>query len=132
MNLHKPSEDNESHSAMEALDEIAENSWEFAKTRKADTAAFITMVVGVLVSIINPMLGGTLVGIITGLYFGPSLYSMLRRPQKLIDGHGMFKVVIGMTAILTLLIALPFFFIGCAITTAILMLAFEKKKNSAS
>ena len=120
-------------SVVEKLDYAAEQVMAFSKSHKLDAAAFVVMVFGFLatVTMINPTIGASIVGIITGFYFGGEILSYLKNLNTHIEREGIFKSLILGVAVLSLFVTLPYFFIGAAAVVGLLALTSNSGAASA-
>lgn len=83
----------------------------FAKENTKDTIAYVFLIVGFLLLFFEPLYGGTIMGILLGLYFTGELVSFWKKSHELINEWGMVKTLVLAG------IALIFFVsnLGCAV-----------------
>lgn len=115
----KNSHGKDDNEIIDKLDQTAERVMAYSKSNKVNTAAFILLVIGFFISLINPSIGASLVGIIIGAYFNQELLEFFTNLNSRISEHGMFRYLVLGIASLTLIIAQPYFFIGLGITLGI-------------
>ena len=72
----------------------AEDLLGFAKENTRDTIAYIFLIVGFLLLFFEPLYGGTILGILVGLYFTAELVGFWKNSQEWIDKWGMVKTLV--------------------------------------
>lgn len=101
------------------LDGVMDRLYKFAMNHKVDAAAYVALVLGIIISFFNPTIGGSMVGVIFGLYYGDEVLRFAEGMQTYIDQEGSFKPLIMAGTLLCLLFALPFFFFALALVVAV-------------
>lgn len=66
----------------------------FAKENTRDTVAYIFLIVGFLLLFFEPLYGGTILGILLGLYFTAELVSFWKNSHEWIEEWGMVKTLV--------------------------------------
>lgn len=66
----------------------------FAKENTKDTVAYIFLIVGFLLLFFEPLYGGTILGILLGLYFTNELVSFWKNSSQWIEEWGMVKTLV--------------------------------------
>lgn len=66
----------------------------FAKENTKDTIAYIFLIVGFLLLFFEPLYGGTILGILFGLYFTAELVSFWKNSNDWIEEWGMVKTLV--------------------------------------
>lgn len=100
----------------------------YAKANNRDTAAFIAMVIGTFIIYFTPFYGGTIVGIVTGLYFTKEILSPLRNLECSIEELGMVQSLLFGLLLLALFISAPMIFIAALATVLIKQLIVPEKR----
>lgn len=98
-----------------------EDLYDYAKHNKRDTAAYVVMILGLILMFFHPvsLFGGILVGLIVGLYFSNEFTSLIKNRKQFIYEKGTVRSLVLAGTALAFLIAAPGIFIGAAITTAL-------------
>ncbi len=91
----------------------------FSPSSTRDIVAYILLACGIILMLFQPIYGGLLIGIVTGVYFAPEMIARLRNIEGIIEEEGVARSVILAVLFLALFIALPSVFIGMAIIVAI-------------
>ncbi len=100
----------------EKVDEI----YKYATTNMRDTIAYILMVAGLLLMLVEPSwYGATLVGVIFGLYFSNEVGDLVKNHRAFIEKQGLVRTLILGGTLLAFFIAAPFIFIGAAVAVAL-------------
>lgn len=66
----------------------------FAKENTRDTVAYIFLIVGFLLLFFEPLYGGTILGILLGLYFSTELGGFWKHSNDWIENWGMVKTLV--------------------------------------
>jgi hypothetical protein len=105
-----------------------ENVYNFAKTNTRDVIAYILLLTGLFLLFFNPSFGGTLIGVIFGLYFSQELYQSFKEYDHFIQLEGFVKSLVFGGLLLAFFISAPFIFIGAAVAVALrqLLVPFDK------
>lgn len=108
-----------------------ENIVNYAKANNRDTAAFCAMLLGAFIIYFIPFYGGTIVGVVTGLYFTKEIITPLRNLERFIEELGMVRSLLFGVLLLALFISAPMIFIAALVTVFIKQLIIpEGKRNS--
>lgn len=86
----------------------------FAKTNQGDTAAYIVLILGILISFASPIIGGALVGAIVGIYFANEIIYLIKHAKDFIETRGIVKGIVLAGTALLLFFSLPTLFIAVA------------------
>ncbi len=97
---------------------IADDVADYVGKNRSDSVAYIILLIGFFVSFANIIIGGLIVGAVTGLYFGGELLAFVQGLHELIDRYGPVKSLIGLTAVVFLAIYAFWFLLGLAATVA--------------
>lgn len=98
----------ESLKSREKFDDI----YNFAKTNTADTIAYIVLFIGIVLWIFQYFLGGLLIGLVAGFYFGEILILWAKNLRDYVEYEGVIRSLILIGVLLGLIIAAPSIFIG--------------------
>ncbi|MCE5294439.1 MAG: hypothetical protein LLF94_07490 [Chlamydiales bacterium] len=86
---------------------VSDNLWE--------SISYVIMFAGLILSIFNPFIGGSLVGIILGIYFSQEVIDRAMSFKDLIIKEGIFRGFIVIAAVLALFILAPGLVLGVII-----------------
>ena len=83
----------------EALENIKKNEkiediYNYARSNTGDTIAYVAMIVGILTLFFEPFFGGTIIGIVTGLYFSKEIIRPIKNIENFIEKLGMVRSLI--------------------------------------
>ena len=92
-----------------------ENFIEMVKQHKWDFISYLILAVGLFLSFFYPIVGGSLVGIVLGIYFSSSIKAAIQSFLNDIVADGIFRDFIILAGVLALLIATP----GLCIATVV-------------
>lgn len=118
----------------EALENIKKNEkiediYNYARSNTGDTIAYVAMIVGILTLFFEPFFGGTIIGIVTGLYFSKEIIRPIKNIENFIEKLGMVRSLILGGLLLAFLIKIPMIFIAAAITIGIKQLIYSDKDS---
>lgn len=91
----------------------------YAKSNTRDTIAYVLLITGILLLFFEPWYGGTLVGVIFGLYFSNEILDLIQNYESYIDQHGIVKFLVFGGLLLAFFITAPFIFIGAAVAVGL-------------
>jgi cytochrome bd-type quinol oxidase subunit 1 len=93
----------------------------YARENRTETASYILLLIGFLISLFNPLLGSALIGALAGYYFYDDILDFF---SELKDFRRIETIKLAILAVFAFLVflAYPFFFIAVALTVAILQL----------
>lgn len=106
--------------------EKVEGFYNFTKTNTGATIAYIILFVGVLLSIFQPFVGGLLVGIIAGVYFGDKILDWMLHAKDRIETNELILNLILGGVILGVFVQAPGIILGIAAVIAIKYLMSQK------
>lgn len=66
----------------------------FAKENTKDTVAYIFLIVGFLLLFFEPLYGGTILGVLLGLYFSSEFIGFWKKSNEWIEEWGMVKTLV--------------------------------------
>ena len=101
----------------------------YAKTNRADTMAYVAMILGILILFFEPFYGGTLIGTVTGLYFSREILTIVRDIEGFIERLGMVRSLIFGGLLIALFVAAPAIFISAAVTILLKQLILPDKAD---
>ena len=105
--------------------------YDYAKTNKEQTIAYILLVLGLLFLLFfNNMLGGLLIGMVAGYYFSSEIFYYIRNIGQIIGGQDQLRYVVLTALLLGLFIAAPGIFIGAAIVAIFKQVMFGSRDPS--
>jgi hypothetical protein len=107
--------------------EKVEEIYKYATANTRDTIAYILLITGILLLFFEPSYGGTLIGVIVGLYFAGEIYKLVVNYRKIIDNLGIVKSLILAGLLLAIFISLPMLFFGMAVAVALKQLLLPDK-----
>lgn len=99
--------------------ERIEDLYKYAKSNTADTIAYVAMLVGILTLFFEPVYGGLIIGIVTGLYFSNEIMVPIRNIEGFIEDLGMVRSIVFGGLLLAFLIQAFWIYVGAAIGVAI-------------
>lgn len=100
-------------------DKGVENVFNYAKTNTRDMIAYILLLTGLLLMFFDPSYGGTLIGVIFGLYFSQELFDACKNYETFIQNEGFVKSLVFGAILLAFFFSAPFIFIGAAVAVAV-------------
>lgn len=86
--------------------------YNFAKTNTADTIAYVVLFIGIVLWIFQYFIGGLLIGLVAGFYFGEALVVWAKNLRDYVEYEGVIRSLILIGVLLGLIIAAPSIFIG--------------------
>lgn len=89
------------------IDFVKDNMWE--------SISYVVLFAGLILSIFNPFLGGSLVGIILGIYFSQEILDRAMSFKEMVIREGIFRGFIVIAAVLALLLEAPGLLLGTII-----------------
>jgi hypothetical protein len=87
----------------------------FVKDNLCESVCYVILFCGLIFSIFNPFLGGSLVGLILGIYFSQEVIEKASSFKEFIIREGIFRGFIIVAAVLALLIEAPGLLVGTVI-----------------
>lgn len=116
---------------LEALkkNEKIEGIYNYATSNTKDTIAYVLMVLGIVTLFSSSFYGGSIVGIIFGLYFSKELYEIFHNLNDLIEQQGMVRSLIFGGLLLALFISSPWIFIGAALAVGLKHILMPDSEN---
>lgn len=87
----------------------------FVKDNLWESISYVVLFAGLIFSIFNPFLGGSLVGIILGIYFSQEILDRSMAFKELVVKEGIFRGFIVIAAVLALLLEAPGLLFGTII-----------------
>ncbi|MCB1114388.1 MAG: hypothetical protein KDK62_06500, partial [Chlamydiia bacterium] len=103
-----------------------EGIYNYAASNTKDTIAYILMVIGIVMLFTHSFYGGTIVGILFGLYFSKELVEIFNNLNDLIEQQGMVRSLIFGGLLLALFIMAPSIFIGVALAVGLRYIIFPE------
>lgn len=119
MSTPSSSSDPEQHDPQKKENKNTDNLIDYFKTHARETTAYILLVLGILLLFFNPLIGGILVGIITGIYFGDEILDYILNWKKRSQNQGIARHLISAGIALAFFISAPAIFLGAAIAIGI-------------
>lgn len=95
--------------------EQKQNFMAFVKDNIWESISYVVLFAGLILSIFNPFLGGSLVGIILGIYFSQEILDRSMSFKDLVVREGIFRGFIVIAAVLALLLEAPGLLVGTVI-----------------
>jgi hypothetical protein len=92
-----------------------ENFFQFLKKNKWEIFAYVVLIIGLLLTIYEPFIGGLLVGAILGIYFSEKTKDALSGFKDFLSHEGIFRGFILVAGAIALFIASPGLCIGTLI-----------------
>ncbi len=90
----------------------------FTKSNMGATIAYVVLFIGILLSIFHPFLGGLLIGVIGGIYFGDNILRWVLELSEQMDTEDLIKNLILGGIILGLFVQAPGIVLGTALVMA--------------
>ncbi|MEC7839790.1 MAG: hypothetical protein VX777_07105 [Chlamydiota bacterium] len=112
--------------------EKIEDLYNYAKSNTADTVAYVAMILGLLILFFEPFYGGTIIGIVTGLYFSKEIMKPVGNLENFIEEFGMVRSLILGGLLLAFFIKTPMIFISAAAVVAVKQLIAPDKNGCES
>lgn len=106
--------------------EKVEGFYQFTKTNIGATLAYVVLFLGVLLSIFSPFIGGLLVGIIGGIYFGDFILNWILNAKDQIETKELILNLILGGVILGIFVQAPGIVIGAVAVVAVKYLMSQK------
>lgn len=97
----------------------------FQATTK-DLIAYIILVLGIILLFFQPIYGGLLIGIVTGIYFAKELIAICKDLPGFIDEQGIARSLILGGLTLAFFIAAPAIFVGAAFVVLLRWFVFNE------
>lgn len=104
-----------------------DNLLDYCKTNLRDMIAYALLIIGILILFFEPIVGGLLVGLVFGIYFGNEVIAYLTHWKEGIHYQRVAKHIIIAGLAIAFFISAPAIFIGTAIAMAIKQLFNEPK-----
>lgn len=104
----------------------SEHIGDYFKQHMRETIAYVLLILGIVLLFFEPLWGGLLVGIVTGIYFGDEIINYLVNWKLALDSHGVARNLILTGVIVAFLISAPAIFLGIAVAIAIKQLFIAK------
>jgi len=95
--------------------EKLESIYSYAQSSTRDTLAYVILITGLVLLFFHPFIGGSLIGLIGGLYFAKEITEFARSTQEFLEEYGMVRSLVFGGGLLGLFISAPAIFIGAAI-----------------
>ena len=99
--------------------EGVESLIDFAKNNTRDTIALVILLTGIIMLFINPLWGGSLIGIVGGIYFADQILLWIADYRKMVEAGLLVKPLLFGGILLGILIEAPMIVIGAAAAIAI-------------
>jgi len=112
--------------------EKIEDLYNYAKSNTSDTIAYVAMILGILILFFEPFYGGTIIGIVTGIYFSKEIMKPVSNLENFIEELGMVRSLILGGLLLAFFIKTPMIFIGAAAVVAVKQLISPDKNGDDS
>lgn len=109
--------------------EKIEDIYNYAKTNTADTVAYVAMILGILIMFFEPFYGGTIIGVVAGLYFSKEIMRPVHNLEGFIEELGMVRSLIFGGLLLAFFIKAPMIFIGAAVAVLFKQIIMPDKKE---
>lgn len=87
----------------------------FVSDNKWESISYVVLFAGLILSIFDPFLGGSLVGVILGIYFSQEIIDRSMAFKELVVREGIFRGFIVIAAVLALLLEAPGLLLGTII-----------------
>ncbi|MEI8365194.1 MAG: hypothetical protein WCF65_02140 [Parachlamydiaceae bacterium] len=101
----------------------ADSVLDYFKSHMRETASYILLIVGILLLFFDPLYGGLIIGVVSGIYFGDDIVCYIKRWRKeacaSCNNQQIAHHVICLGLALAFFIAAPAIYIGAAIAIAI-------------
>lgn len=110
--------------------EKVEGIYKYATSNTKDTVAYILMIIGIVMLFTNSFYGGTLVGILFGLYFTKELIGAFNNLNDTIEQQGMVRSLMIGGLLLALFIMAPSIFIGIGIAVGLRHILYPDNSES--
>src|SRR5437868_7544596 len=68
--------------------EKIEGLYSYAKSNTMDTVAYVFLIVGLVLLFFQPIYGGALIGIVTGIYFSDEITMLIRHLKDVVEKQG--------------------------------------------
>lgn len=91
----------------------------YLKANARETIAYILLILGILLIYFEPFYGGTLVGLIAGIYFGDEILAFVQNWKEFIDREGIPRSLVVGGVIFAFFISAPAIFIGAVVALLI-------------
>lgn len=102
----------------------------YAKENTGDTASYALLFIGLLISLVNPLWGSALIGLVAGYYFYEDIFEWSNHLQEWIQEKGALKITIIGLIVALFFLAYPLFFIAAGLVIAIMqVINLMNKKN---
>lgn len=91
----------------------------YLKGNVRETIAYVLLVLGILLIYFQPLIGGILVGLVAGVYFGDEIIRAIRNWKDFIETEGMARSLVVAGVTFAFFLSAPAIFIGAAIALLI-------------
>lgn len=112
--------------------EKVEGLYNYAANNTKDTVAYILMIIGIVMLFTHTFYGGTIIGILFGLYFSKELAQAFGNLNDLIEQQGMVRSLIFGGLLLGFFIMAPSIFIGIALAVGLRYILYPEGSDSKS
>jgi hypothetical protein len=99
--------------------ETVDQMYRFASSNMRDTLAYILMLTGLFLLFFEPRYAGTLIGVITGLYFAPEITYLVKNWRSIFEKEGLVRSLILCGLAIAFFISAPFIFFGAIVAVAV-------------
>jgi len=96
-----------------------ENVYRYAATNTRETIAYVLLIFGLILIFFLPGYGGTLIGLVVGVYYYNELTYFIKHINQFIEENGTAKSLVLGAVFLALLISAPAIFIGALVAVAL-------------
>lgn len=102
--------------------EKLEGLMSYAKDNVRDTIAYIVLIVGLILLFFQPFYGGTLIGLVVGVFFCNEITAIVKNVNGIIENEGMVRSLILGALVLAVFISAPAILIGVAVAVGLRLL----------
>lgn len=109
---------------MGKMKDVWDKNFGFVNAHLKDTIAYMILIIGIILSLFQPFLGGLLIGIVGGIYFSQEIANLFKNLKQKVENEGIIRSLIIAGITLGFFIASPGIFIGAALSVVVIELFF--------
>jgi hypothetical protein len=97
----------------------ADDVFQYLRTNIRETVAYALLILGILLIYFHPIIGGLLVGIVAGIYFGNEIIAAIRGWKDFIETEGIPRSLVVAGVAFAFFLSAPAIFLGIALSLLI-------------
>lgn len=110
---------NPSESILNKVSNVFDRLWTQVKSVNRETVIYVALAIGLILFILEPLVGGAIIGVIAGLVFSEEILGFAMNIKEAIEREEVFRGVVLGVLLLAFFLSAPMIVIGAAVTVAI-------------